>query len=79
MVQISVCKQFWKLEDNCFQTNTDSTFYVTKVNYIEFNANEPFPCNSGLTITKVHSMQFETMYHTCLYLEWLQSYAILRP
>ena len=27
----------------------------------------------------IHPMQFKLMYHTCLYLEWLQSYAILTP
>ena len=28
---------------------------------------------------KYISLQFETMKHKCLYLEWLQSYAILMP
>ena len=28
---------------------------------------------------KIHPMQFKTMYYTCLYFEWLQSYAILTP
>ena len=27
--------------------------------------------NADPAITKVHSVQFKTLYHTCLYLEWV--------
>ena len=54
---------------------TESTFCVSKVNYMElqhvqFYANEPFSCNFDQTITKLYPLQFQTIYDTCLYLEW---------
>ena len=44
-----------------------------------FYANELFPWNSDQTNTKILSVQLQTVYDTCLYLEWLQSYPVLTP
>ena len=52
-------------------TNTESIWYVPKIKYLDFlhvqsYANEPASWKADQTWTKIHSVLFKMMYHTCL-------------
>ena len=67
----------------CLLSNKHSiNIFRIKINKVEFlhmqfYADEPFSWNSDQNITKIQSVHFKMIHQTCLYLEWLQSYAIL--